>query len=237
VTRVLLVEDDENILTTLAIMLRAEGYEVECATTAAQALTTAAAVQPQLVVLDLGLPDRNGTEVIRALRTWTSIPIVILSGRTEAGDKVTALDLGADDYVTKPFTTEELLARLRAVQRRAREDGGACPVVEIGRYAVDFAARTVTVIPDRAASCTAAEAPADVGLSPTEWAVLELLVRHPGRLISRQELATGVWGAGRRSDSDSPRTYLARLRRKLESDPARPQHLLTEPGMGYRFQP
>lgn len=229
-TRVLLVEDDDDILTTLAIILRAEGYQVESATTAAQALTTAVACPPHLVLLDLGLPDQDGTDVIRSLRGWTRIPIVILSGRAEGSDKVTALDLGADDYVTKPFTSEELLARLRAVQRRQRDGDDVPTRADLGRYRIDLASRTVEPL-----TPTATES--GIRLSPTEWAVLEVLLRNPGRLILQREFITSVWGPGHRGDSDSLRTYLARLRRKLEPDPSRPRHLLTEPGMGYRFRP
>jgi two-component system KDP operon response regulator KdpE len=228
-TRVLLVEDDETILTTLAISLRAEGYDVACATTAAGALAAATAVPPQLVVLDLGLPDRDGTAVIESLRGWTQVPIIILSGRANSGDKVAALDLGADDYVTKPFVIEELLARLRAVQRRS-PDGDECPQMEIGEYVVDLAAHTVTPSADTSTS-------GDVRLSPTEWAVLGILLRCPGRLVTRRELISRVWGAEHRGDTDSLRVYLARLRRKLEPVPARPRYLVTDPGMGYRFQP
>ena len=234
-TRVLLVEDDEDILTALAITLRAEGYDVDCATTAAQAMAAAVAVPPHLVVLDLGLPDRDGNDVIRGLRGWTGVPIVVLSGRTDAGDKVTALDLGADDYVTKPFMTDELLARMRAVQRRVREDGDEPVRVDIGHHVVDLAAHTVTSA-DPTDPTNMEGLPTEVRLSPTEWAVLELLLRNPGRLITQREFMNRLWGEGRRGD-DSLRTYLARLRRKLEPDPSRPRYLLTEPGMGYRFRP
>jgi len=225
-SRVLLVEDERTILTALAITLRAAGYAVDCATSAAHALATAVASPPDVVVLDLGLPDLDGVEVIHGLRGWTDVPIIVLSGRTDSTDKVEALDAGADDYVTKPFDTQELLARLR-VARRRRGEGSQSEQrvrVSIGDHEVDLPARTV-------------RGPGEVTLTPTEWAVLEVLVRHPGRLVSRRELLARVWGQRHGSDSDSLRTYLARLRRKLERDPTRPRHLLTEPGMGYRFRP
>jgi two-component system KDP operon response regulator KdpE len=224
---VLLVEDDRTLLTSLSITLRAAGYRVDRAGTAAQALATAVAEPPDLVVLDLGLPDRDGGEVIRQLRGWSDVPIVVLSGRSDSGDKVTALDAGADDYVTKPFAPDEVLARLRAAARR-RLEGEDRPRVAVGSAVVDLAARTVTV---------AGPPSSAVRLTPTEWALLELLLRNPGRLVSRRELVTRVWGEDHREDSDALRVYLARLRRKLEPDPARPRYLLTEPGMGYRFRP
>jgi two-component system KDP operon response regulator KdpE len=249
VTRVLLVEDEQTMLMTLAITVRAAGYEVDCAATAAQALATAVAVPPDLVVLDLGLPDRDGTVVIEGLRSWTDVPIIVLSGRTDSADKVAALDAGADDYVTKPFVTEELLARLRAAGRR-HPSGDDRPRVQVGRLVVDLAARTVTPVDDAGQDAAgqddagqddgeqgAAGQGEEIRLTPTEWAVLELLLRHPGRLMTQRELVRTVWGPGHRGDSDSLRVYLARLRRKLEPDPSRPRHLVTEPGMGYRFQP
>jgi len=240
-SRILLVEDDQALLTALEITIRSAGYDVACATTAAQGVAAAAADPPDLVILDLGLPDRDGTWVIESLRAWTGVPIVVLSGRTDGTDKVAALDAGADDYVTKPFVTDELLARLRAAERR-RTDGDPRPRVALGGYVVDLAARTVTpsagpAVAAGAGAGAAAAAGGPVTLTPTEWAVLELLLRRPGRLIGTQEIIRTVWGSGHRKDTDSVRTYLARLRRKLEADPARPRHLLTEPGMGYRFRP
>jgi two-component system KDP operon response regulator KdpE len=226
VSRVLLVEDERAMLTALAITVRAAGYEVDCAETAGQALASAVATPPDLVVLDLGLPDR--VEVIHGLRDWTDVPIIVLSGRTEGVDKIAALDAGADDYVTKPFVTEELLARLRAAGRR-RSGGEDRPRVRVGRVVVDLAARTVIPVEGPDAD--------EIRLTPTEWSVLELLLRNPGRLMTQRDLVRTVWGPGHRGDTDSLRVYLARLRRKLEPDPRRPRHLVTEPGMGYRFQP
>jgi two-component system KDP operon response regulator KdpE len=167
-------------------------------------------------------------EVIHGLRDWTDVPIIVLSGRTEGVDKIAALDAGADDYVTKPFVTEELLARLRAAGRR-RSGGEDRPRVRVGRVVVDLAARTVIPVEGPDAD--------EIRLTPTEWSVLELLLRNPGRLMTQRDLVRTVWGPGHRGDTDSLRVYLARLRRKLEPDPRRPRHLVTEPGMGYRFQP
>ena len=177
-----------------------------------------------MVILDLGLPDMDGTEVIAGLRGWTDVPILVLSGRTDSVDKVEALDAGADDYVTKPFGMDELLARLRAMTRRSG-DKEEQPVVQVGDATVDLAARRVTVAGD------------DVRLTPTEWHLLEVLVRHPGKLLSQRQLLTEVWGPGYETAQGNLRVYMAQLRRKLEPDPSRPRHLLNEPGMGYRFEP
>jgi len=223
----LVVEDDPQIRTTLTITLRAAGYAVTAARNAAEALALARRHRPDLVVLDLGLPDRDGLHVIRQLRSWSDVPIVVLSGRTGSGDKVTALDAGADDYVTKPFATPELLARLRAARRRA-DPGERTGETYVGPVHVDFTTRTL----DRADGGTDG-----VQLTPTEWDLMELLARNPGRLMTHAELATRIWGADTARAAQSLRTYMARLRHKLEPDPTRPRHLLTEPGMGYRFQP
>jgi two-component system KDP operon response regulator KdpE len=199
---------------------------VVTAATGRKALSEAAAARPDLVVLDLGLPDLDGVEVIEGLRGWTSVPIIVLSGRTSGGDKVAALDAGADDYVTKPFGIEELLARIRAVTRRAAApDGAGTPEIEIGPWRVDLADRRVD------------SADGEVKLTPTEWKLLEAFVRHPGKLIGQRQLLTEVWGPAATGDTSSLRLYLNRLRRKLEPDPSRPKHLLTEPGLGYRFEP
>jgi two-component system, OmpR family, KDP operon response regulator KdpE len=227
VTRVLVVDDEPQILRALRINLLARHYEVVTAADGTQALQAAAAQRPDLVVLDLGLPDLDGVEVIRNLRTWTPVPIVVLSGRADSRDKVEALDAGADDYVTKPFSVDELLARIRAVTRRLT-DADATPTVQIGQYTVDLVNHTVR----------AGEDPDDVvHLTRTEWQLLEILVRHPGRLVSQRQLLREVWGPTYLNQTQYLRQYLAHLRRKLEADPARPRHLLTEPGMGYRFQP
>jgi two-component system, OmpR family, KDP operon response regulator KdpE len=228
VTRVLVVDDEPQILRALAINLRARHYEVFTAATGTAALATAAAHPPDLVILDLGLPDIDGIEVIRGLRGWTTVPIVVLSGRTGSADKVDALDAGADDYLTKPFGVDELLARLRAVSRRATPVDLE-PTVSFGHTTVDLAARRVTV--------RAGDHRIDVRLTPTEWHLVEVLLRHPGKLLSQRQLLTEVWGPGYDTAGGNLRVYMAKLRRKLEADPARPRHLLTEPGMGYRFQP
>jgi two-component system, OmpR family, KDP operon response regulator KdpE len=229
VNRVLVVEDDPHMLRAMRITLRARGYEVLTAPTGRKALSEAAAAHPDLVVLDLGLPDIDGVEVIQGLRGWTSIPIIVLSGRTGGGEKVAALDAGADDYVTKPFGVEELLARIRAVTRRTATTDAGTPTVDIGAYTIDLANRTISPRPDHAAS--------DVRLTPTEWRLLDAFVRHPGKLIGQRHLLTEVWGPTAGDDTSNLRLYLNRLRHKLEPDPSRPRHLVTEPGMGYRFQP
>jgi two-component system KDP operon response regulator KdpE len=228
VNRVLAVDDEPQILRALAINLRARGYDVLTAAGGRQALTAAAASPPDLVILDLGLPDIDGVEVINGLRGWTAVPILVLSGRSDSADKVEALDAGADDYVTKPFGMDELLARLRAMSRRGipLEDQ---PVVQIGEAVVDLAARRVSKVVDGRESV--------VRLTPTEWHLLEVLVRHPGKLLSQRQLLTDVWGPGYETAQGNLRLYMAQLRRKLEPDPARPRHLINEPGMGYRFEP
>jgi two-component system KDP operon response regulator KdpE len=231
--RVLVVDDEPQLLRALRINLSARRYEVVVAADGAAALEAAARHLPDLVILDLGLPDMDGAEVIAGLRGWTKVPILVLSGRADAADKVDALDAGADDYVTKPFSMEELMARLRALQRRAEADGAADePIVLIGHFSVDLAAKTVSRRPD-----APREAPETVHLTKTEWAVLEVLVRNPGRLVSGKQLLQQVWGPAYQSETNYLRFYLARLRQKLEPEPSRPTQLLTEPGMGYRFQP
>src|SRR5215475_4517614 len=218
----------------MRITLQARGYDVRTAATGRKALSEAAALHPDIVVLDLGLPDLDGVDVITAIRGWSAVPIIVLSGRTSGGDKVAALDAGADDYVTKPFGVEELLARMRAVTRRSStaEDGSS--TVDLGAYQVDLAGKRVYPRPADGET----EPPAgEVRLTPTEWRLLEALVRHPGKLVSQRQLITEVWGPAYTDDTSSLRLYVNRLRRKLEPDPSRPRHLLTEPGMGYRFQP
>jgi two-component system KDP operon response regulator KdpE len=224
----LVVDDEPQLLRALQITLTARGHEVHTATTGQRAIAEATARPPDLVILDLGLPDVDGTEVIRLLRQRGTVPIIVLSGRTSGGDKVAALDAGADDYVTKPFGIEELLARIRAVTRRTTADDDPAPAFEFGDYRIDLDARRVSALP---------AGRADVRLTPTEWRLLDALVRHPGKLVARQQLITEVWGPVGSEDSSSLRFYLNRLRRKLEPDPSRPRHLITEPGMGYRFQP
>jgi two-component system KDP operon response regulator KdpE len=224
-TRVLVVDDEPQIVRALQINLKARGYEVHLAGTGTSALKVAAQHPPELVILDLGLPDFDGVDVIRGLRGWTDAPILVLSGRTDQTDKVEALDAGADDYVTKPFGIDELLARMRAVLRRSNIAQDQ-PVVTVGGAVVDLAAKRVTL-----------ETGEDVRLTPTEWHLLEVLVRNPGKLMSQRQLLTEVWGPGYETASGNLRFYMGQLRRKLEPDPARPKHLLTEPGMGYRFEP
>ncbi|TDO62784.1 two-component system KDP operon response regulator KdpE [Kribbella sp. VKM Ac-2571] len=224
-TRVLVVDDEPQIVRALQINLKARGYEVHLAGTGTSALKVAAQHPPELVILDLGLPDFDGVDVIRGLRGWTDAPILVLSGRTDQTDKVEALDAGADDYVTKPFGIDELLARMRAVLRRSSVAQDQ-PVVTVGGAVVDLAAKRVTL-----------ENGEDVRLTPTEWHLLEVLVRNPGKLMSQRQLLTEVWGPGYETAGGNLRFYMGQLRRKLEPDPARPKHLLTEPGMGYRFEP
>jgi two-component system, OmpR family, KDP operon response regulator KdpE len=225
VNTVLIVEDDPQIARALAINLRARGWQVVVAADGRGALEAAAARHPDVVVLDLGLPDLDGIEVIEGLRGWTRVPIIVLSARQDSADKVDALDAGADDYVTKPFGMDELLARLRAAVRRAIPvDGAGEPVVTAGRLAVDLARKKVT------------RDGVDVRLTPTEWHLLEVLVRHRGRLVSQKQLLQEVWGPQYGTETNYLRVYTAQLRRKLEDDPAHPQHLITEPGMGYRFE-
>jgi two-component system KDP operon response regulator KdpE len=230
VTRVLVVDDEPQILRALRINLRVRQYEVLTAATGAEALEVAGRHPPDLVILDLGLPDLSGLEVIEGLRGWTSVPIVVLSGRADSADKVEALDAGADDYVTKPFSMDELLARMRAALRRSGPPEDA-PQIKLGDLVVDLAARRVSGrrVPDGPGG--------DIRLTPTEWHLLEVLLRNPGKLLSQQQLLTEVWGPGYASATGNLRLYMAQLRRKLEPDPARPQWLITEPGMGYRFQP
>ena len=225
-TRVLVIDDEPQILRALRINLRVRQYDVDTAATGAEALEHAARHPPDLVILDLGLPDLDGVEVIQGLRGWTAAPIIVLSGRADSTDKVEALDAGADDYVTKPFGMEELLARMRAVGRRVVGDGDE-PRFQLGDLVIDLAAKRVTQNGSGA----------DIRLTPTEWHLLEVLLRHPGKLLGQQYLLREVWGPGYADAAGNLRLYMAQLRRKLEPDPARPRWLLTEPGMGYRFEP
>lgn len=226
--KILIADDDPQLLRALRITLGAQGYEVLVASDGAQALTTAAAHRPDLYMLDLGMPRLDGLEVIHGIRGWTSAPILVVSGRTGAADKVDALDAGADDYVTKPFSMEELLARIRALTRRVAHHE-SIPLVRLGDVSVDLAARTVTRTVDGA--------PQPVRLTPTEWQVLEILIRNPGRLVTRQMLLTEIWGSEHVTDTGYLRLYVAQLRKKLEPDPGSPRYLLTESGMGYRLHP
>ena len=223
-SRVLVVDDDAQLLRALRITLRAAQYDVVTAVDGRAALHEAASSHPDVVLLDLGLPDLDGTEVLAGLRPWFTGPVLVLSARADSSDTVGALDAGADDYVTKPFDMGELLARLRAVLRRGGS-GPEEPVVRTEHFTVDLAARQVTV-GDQV-----------VRLTPTEWGLLSELVRSPGRLIGQRQLLQSVWGPAYERETNYLRVYLAQLRRKLEPDPAHPRYLHTEPGMGYRFTP
>jgi two-component system KDP operon response regulator KdpE len=223
-SRVLVVDDDAGLARALMINLRAHGWDVTTAATGAAALDAASSAHPDVVVLDLGLPDISGLEVIAGIRGWSRVPIVVLSARQLGDDKVDALDAGADDYVTKPFAMNELLARLRAAVRRAQPGEAAEPVIEAGDLRIDLARRVVSRDGE------------DVRLSPTEWALLEVLVRNRGRMVGRQQLLHEVWGPAYSTETNYLRVYTAQLRRKLEKDPARPEHLITHPGAGYRFE-
>ncbi|MDQ1577616.1 MAG: two-component system, OmpR family, operon response regulator KdpE [Microbacteriaceae bacterium] len=227
--RVLIVDDDAQILRALRINLAARGYDVSLARTGPEALDVAAKTRPELVILDLGLPGLSGIQVIEGIRGWTDIPILVVSGRSDSADKVDALDAGADDYVTKPFAVDELLARVRALTRRSPLDAEQ-PVVEFGLIRVDLAAHEVTR-PDTDGSRVS------IKLTPTEWHILEVLVRNPRRLVTKNYLLTTVWGPAYENEDGYLRLYLAQLRKKLEPEPSRPRYLLTEPGMGYRFVP
>lgn len=220
--KLLIADDDPQMVRALRITLAAHGYEVVTAADGAEAIAAAAQTRPDLIMLDLGMPRLDGIEVIQALRGWTNAPIIVVSGRTGSADKVDALDAGADDFVTKPFQVDELLARLRALSRRTTPTGGDAAVA-FGDVVVDLATRTVT------------RAGARVHLTPTEWRVLEHLSRHPGALVTRQELLKEIWGSEQVSDSGYLRLYMSQLRKKLEAAPSDPVHLLTEAGMGYRL--
>ncbi|WP_448058483.1 response regulator [Cellulomonas hominis] len=222
-TRILVVDDDPVLLRALSINLRARRLDVETAADGAGALRVAARTLPDLVILDLGLPDMDGVEVVAGLRGWTTVPVIVLSARDTQSAKVDALDAGADDYMTKPFGMDELLARVRAALRRAAPDPVEA-VVTTADFTVDLAARTVE------------RNGARVRLTPTEWHVLEVLVRARGKLVTQRELLREVWGPAYEQETGYLRVYLAQLRRKLEPDPARPRHLVTEPGIGYRFE-
>lgn len=223
-SRILCVEDEPHLLRTLGANLRARGYDVDLAPSGERALELAAASKPDLVVLDLGLPGMSGVEVIRSLRHWTSVPIVVLSARDSEFDKIGALDAGADDYVSKPFGMGELLARLRAALRRPAPTEEP-PAVVTDDFTVDLAGRRVIT------------AAGEARLTPTEWHLVEVLVRRAGRLVSSRELLQAVWGPQYGDETNYLRVHLAHIRRKLEPEPSRPRYFHTEPGMGYRFEP
>ncbi|MFK0002028.1 response regulator [Paenarthrobacter sp. NPDC090522] len=223
-TRVLIVEDEAQIARAMQITLQAHGYQAFSVGTGADALVAVAKGKVDIVVLDLGLPDMDGVEIIRRVRGWSSMPIIVLSARHASEDKVEALDAGADDYVTKPFGLDELLARLRVASRRhvtSQEE----PTLATADFMVDLAGKKIV------------KDGVEVRLTPTEWNILELLVRNKGKLVSQQQLLTQVWGQAYAKETQYLRVYIAQLRRKLERDPAAPRHLHTEAGMGYRFDP
>ncbi|MFD0008691.1 response regulator [Streptomyces sp. NPDC127178] len=225
-TRVLVVEDDPQLVRALVINMQARRYGVDAAPDGATALRLAAARQPDVVMLDLGLPDMDGVDVIKALRGWTRVPIMVLSARRASDEKVAALDAGADDYVTKPFSMDELMARLRAAVRRTEETPLAPGTTHVAtsEFTIDLLAKRVV------------RAGRDVRLTPTEWHLLEILVTRPGHLVTQKHLLREVWGVSRSGKTNYLRLYMAQLRRKLEADPSHPSYLITEPGMGYRFE-
>jgi two-component system, OmpR family, KDP operon response regulator KdpE len=220
--KILIADDDPQLVRALRITLAAHGYEIVAAPDGAAAVALAAQAHPDIVLLDLGMPKLDGVQVIQALRGWTEAPIIVVSGRTGSADKVEALDAGADDYVTKPFQIDELLARLRALARRSSATSTE-PVVTFGEVTVDLAAKSVQRGGTR------------LHLTPTEWRMLEFLARNPGSLVTRQTLLKEIWGSDQVADSGYLRLYMSQLRKKLESDPGRPRHLVTEQGMGYRL--
>jgi two-component system KDP operon response regulator KdpE len=220
-TRILVVDDEPQILRALTTNLRGAGYEVVTAATAEEALSVAASLRPDAIILDLLLPDGNGTDVSRELRTWSSVPVIVLSAVGEEAEKVAALDAGADDYVTKPFGMDELLARLRAAMRRV--PAASEPVVEVGELRIDIPDRSVTV------------AGRPVQLTPNEFDLLRLFVQHRGKLLTHKTILREVWGPAYAAESHYLHVYVSQLRRKLEPDPTRPRYILTEPGAGYRL--
>jgi two-component system KDP operon response regulator KdpE len=220
--KILVADDDPQLVRALRITLGAHGYDVVAAPDGASAISLAAQAHPDIVLLDLGMPRLDGVQVIEALRGWSTAPIIVVSGRTGSADKVEALDAGADDYVTKPFQIDELLARLRALSRRTTPSTGD-PVVSFADVAIDLTTKSVTRSGTR------------VHLTPTEWRMLEFLARNPGVLVTRQTLLKEIWASQSVNDSGYLRLYMSQLRKKLEADPARPAHLLTESGMGYRL--
>ncbi|WP_421733880.1 response regulator [Cellulomonas sp.] len=223
--KILVVDDEPGLAHALSITLRASGWDVTTAGDGASAISSAASHAPDVVLLDLGLPDMSGLDVITAIRGWSRVPIVVLSARQHGEDKVDALDAGADDYVTKPFAMNELLARLRAAVRRATPPTDSDDAVVVaGELTIDLARKRVL------------RDGVEVRLSPTEWSMLEVLVRNRGRLVGRRQLLQDVWGPGYSDETNYLRVYSALLRRKLERDPAHPRHLITQPGMGYIFE-
>ena len=223
-TRILVVDDEPQIRKALGVNLRARGYDVDLAATGEEALTLAAGNHPDLVLLDIGLPGIDGIEVVEGLRGWTTVPIIMLSVRDAEEDKVRALDAGADDYVTKPFGMNEVLARLRAALRRHQPIPEE-PIIRTGAFQLDLAQKAATVAGELC------------HLTPTEWSIVEVLVRHPGRLVTQRHLLQEVWGPQYEHETNYLRVHLAAIRKKLEPTPARPRYFVTEPGIGYRFEP
>ncbi len=230
-TRVLVVDDEPQILRALSITLKARAFDVLLAVNGKQALAMAAQSSPDIVVLDLGLPDLDGVDVIRGLRGWSTVPIIVLSGRSQGATKVDALDAGADDYVIKPFSVDELLARMRAVTRRA-PTGSDEVVALIGDIKVELPGRRLTE-----SGPGSSDTATDVRLTPTEWQLLEVLIRNPGKLVTQRDMLRAIGRAELGDQGHYLRQFMNQLRRKLEPDPSRPRHLMTEAGMGYRFQP
>lgn len=224
--KILMVEDDTALANAVLVTLRARGYDVRVATTASVAIKLASEWHPQALLLDLGLPDMSGLDVLRALRSWSDVPVLVVSARHDEAGKINALDEGADDYVTKPFSVGELLARLRAALRRApNEEAPEAPVVKTsdGRVQFDLPEKRVTVDGQ------------EVHLTPREWGIVEHMIRHQGRLVTKVELLQAVWGASYKKETNYLRVYMSQLRSKLEQDPANPQYFTTELGVGYRL--
>jgi two-component system KDP operon response regulator KdpE len=223
--RVLVVDDEPQIVRALAVNLQAIGYKVDVARSGEEALRVAADHRPDAVILDLGLPEMDGLEVIQGLRGWTTVPIIVLSVREGERDKIAALDAGADDYVTKPFGMGELLARLRSALRRATAGDLDEPMVVTPDFTVDLSTKKVM-----------RPAGGEVRLTPTEWGIVEVLARHQGKLVSQTQLLKQVWGPDYGEETNYLRVFMAQIRRKLEPDPTHPRYFVTEPGMGYRFE-
>lgn len=223
-TRVLVVDDEPQIVRALTLNLHALGYDVSSANSGEEALVQASQQRPDAVILDLGLPGIDGIEVIRGLRGWTGVPVIVLSVREDEREKIAALEAGADDYVTKPFGMGELMARLRAALRRAVDSDRNVPLIETSAFVIDLGAKRVTR-PDGA----------EIRLTPTEWGIVEMLATNEGKLISQVQLLKDVWGPTYGEETNYLRVFMAQIRRKLEPDPAAPRYFKTEPGMGYRF--
>lgn len=224
--KILIADDDPQIVRALRITLTAKGYDVVTAADGAEAIAAGIDHQPDIFLLDLGMPQLNGIEVIEGIRGWSQAPILVVSGRAGAADKVEALDAGADDYITKPFAVQELLARIRALTRRVPQDTTA-PIAHLGDVTIDLAAHSIVRV--------GADGNTHIRLTPTEWQMIEILIRNPGKLVTRKTLLTNIWGTEHTEDTGYLRLYVSQLRKKLEADPSHPVHIITEPGMGYRL--